>query len=65
MGLRFKNKFPNVQPMKKTTTPSVRSVKKTIPSGPSNSTLMLLRSVARTYSAKPVIPYSAAHYALN
>ena len=28
MGLRFKNKFPNVQPMKKTTTPSVRSEKK-------------------------------------
>ncbi len=51
--------------MKKTTTPSVRSDKKTIPSGPSNSTLMLLRSVARTYSAKPVIPYSTSHYALN
>ena len=32
MGLRFKNKFPNVQPMKKTTTPSVRSETKTIPS---------------------------------
>ncbi len=51
--------------MKKTTTPSVRSDKKTIPSGPSNSTLMLLRSVARIYSAKPVIPYSTPHYALN
>ena len=52
--------------MKKTTTPSSPdSRKKASMPGPSKSTLMLLRMVARTYSPEPASTYSTAHYALN
>lgn len=52
--------------MKKTTTSSTSDSRKKAPMpGPSNSTLMLLRLVARTYSPKPTSSYSPAHYVLN
>lgn len=52
--------------MKKTTTPSSPdSRKKASMPGPSKSTLMLLRMVARTYSPDPASACPTAHYALN
>ncbi|MCD7711097.1 MAG: hypothetical protein LUI04_07100 [Porphyromonadaceae bacterium] len=51
--------------MKRTTTSSTSSPSKPLHTGPSAATLMLLRQIARTYTGKPVQPYSPTYYALN